>query len=170
LRPFLAQAHPTMQQVIPILQFIAPYKREITAFLGNTVAATQATDVVPGTTKKVHYLRTTNPVSPEMLAAYPRRIGSNRPNPYMQPGAFDKLADGLPVFDDRHCGRGVPVISQVSDPVLDLIVPQELQDQINTFVYPATSSGQVPAPPCKKQGPFTFQGETSMYPHVKPAP
>jgi phospholipid/cholesterol/gamma-HCH transport system substrate-binding protein len=170
LRPFLDQVHPTMQQVIPILQFIAPYKREITAFFANTVAATQATDIIPGTTRKVHYLRTTNPVSPEMLAAYPRRIGSNRPNPYLHPGAFDQLAGGLPVFEDRHCGRGVPVVSQVADPLLEQVIPPALHDQINTFLYPVTSNGQVPAPPCNKQGPYAFQGETSMYPHVKPAP
>jgi phospholipid/cholesterol/gamma-HCH transport system substrate-binding protein len=170
LRPFLNQVHPAMQQILPILQFIGPYKRELTAFLGNTVAATQATDVTPGTTDRVHYLRTTNPVSPEMLAAYPRRIGSNRPNPYMFPGAFDQLKDGLPVFEDRHCGRGVPVVSQELDPVLDLVVPDTLEQQIDQFLYPVTSQGQFPAPPCRKQPPFTFQGETSMYPHVKPAP
>ena len=31
--------------------------------------------------------------NPEILAAYPRRIGTNRPNPYALPGAFDKLAE-----------------------------------------------------------------------------
>jgi phospholipid/cholesterol/gamma-HCH transport system substrate-binding protein len=170
LQPFLEQVHPTMQQLLPILQFVGPYKSELTAFLGNTVAATQATDVVPGTTNRVHYLRTTNPVSPEMLAFYPRRIGSNRPNPYMFPRAFDQLKDGLPVFEDRQCGRGVPVVSQQLDPLLDQIIPPALEEQIQTFMYPVTSNGQFPAPPCRKQGPFTFQGETSDYPHVKPAP
>ena len=27
-------------------------------------------------------------------------------------------------------------------------------------------SGTVPAPPCRKQGPFEFGGETTQYPHV----
>ena len=58
--------------------------------------------------RALHYLRTTNPLNPENLAAYPRRIGSNRPNPYLLPGAFDRLAKDLPVFENRHCGRGVP--------------------------------------------------------------
>jgi virulence factor Mce-like protein len=170
LRPFLAQVHPALQQVIPILQFVKPHQRELTAFLANTVAATQASDIIPGTDKRVHYLRTTNPTNPEMLAAYPRRIGSNRPNPYMLPGTFDQLKDGLPVFEDRQCGRGVPVISQLSDPVLGQIIPQSLKDQIDTFVRPITSNTQFPAPPCRKQAPFTFQGETTDYPHVKPKP
>jgi phospholipid/cholesterol/gamma-HCH transport system substrate-binding protein len=169
LKPFLGQVHPALQQLLPILQFIAPYKRELTSFLSNTVAATQASEPVPGGTKRVHYLRTTNPVAPEMLAVYPRRIGSNRPNPYTLPDTYDKLNSGIPVFDDRHCGRGVPVISQVTDPILDLIIPPALVDQINEIILPVTSQGQIPAPPCNKQGPYTFQGDTSQYPHVKPS-
>jgi phospholipid/cholesterol/gamma-HCH transport system substrate-binding protein len=168
LRPFLGQLHPALQQVIPILQFIAPYKRELTSFLANTVAATQATDPVPGTDRRVHYLRTTNPVNPEMLAAYPRRIGSNRPNPYMKANGFLELPKGLEVFEDRQCGRGVPVVSQVTDPVLALVIPQTLRDQIDTFVRPVTDNTQFPTPPCRKQAPQSFQGETTQYPHVKP--
>ena len=172
LRPFFQQIYPTVQQVVPILQFIKPYQREMTAFFANTVAATQATDVVPGSDppKSVHYLRTTNPVNPENFAVYPRRVGSNRPLPYALPGAFDKLATGLEVFEDRHCGRGVPVISQVAEPVITQIVPQETVDFIKDTFLPVTENTQVPAPPCKKQAPFTFQGETLQYPHVKPAP
>ncbi len=172
LRPFLDQVHPTVQQLVPILQFLKPYQRELTAFFGNTVAATQATDVVPDTNPpvSVHYLRTTNPVNPENFAVYPRRVGSNRPLPYALPGAFDKLGTGLEVFDDRQCGRGVPVISQVIDPVLDQIVPPGVEDAINNGLLPVTQNTQVPAPPCVKQAPFNFQGETLQYPHVKPAP
>jgi phospholipid/cholesterol/gamma-HCH transport system substrate-binding protein len=169
LKPFLAQVHPALQQLLPMLQFVAPYKREVTSFLANTVAATQATDLVSGTEKRVHYLRTSNPVNPEMLAAYPRRIGSNRPNAYTLPNTYDQLSSGMPVFEDRQCGRGVPVISQVTDPVLTLLLPQSLVDQINQVILPVTSQTQVPAPPCKKQGPYSFQGETTQYPHVKPA-
>ena len=54
----------------------------------------------------MHYLRTTNPINPENLAVYPHRIGTNRPNPYTLPGAFDKLAAGLQSFETRHCGSG----------------------------------------------------------------
>ena len=44
-------------------------------FLANTPAATQASD------SGGHYLRTTNPLNAENLAVYPRRVGTNRPNP-----------------------------------------------------------------------------------------
>jgi virulence factor Mce-like protein len=170
LKPVLQQLDPALTQVIPILQYIKPYKRELTAFFGNTVGATQATDVIPGTDIQQHYLRTTNPVNAENLAAYPRRVGSNRPLPYALPGAFDKLKDGLEVFEDRQCGRGVPVISQIADPVLALVLPQDVREDLNNIFLPATQNTQQPAPACKKQAPQTFQGETLMFPHVKPQP
>ncbi len=78
LRPLLGQVDPAAQQLVPLLDFVGLYKPELTAFFANTVAATQASE--PGTA--VHYLRTTNPLNPENLAVYPRRVGSNRPNAY----------------------------------------------------------------------------------------
>ena len=41
----------------------------------------------------------------------------------------------------------------------------KLIQQINQFAFPVTSGA--PAPPCKKQGPFNFGGDSSQYPHVK---
>ena len=108
LTPLLGQLDPFLRQVIPITDFIAPYRSELTAFFANTVAATQATDT-PGTAgKKVHYLRTTNPVNPETLAVYPGRVGTNRPNPYTFPGAYKRLANPgfLQVYENRQCGAG----------------------------------------------------------------
>ncbi len=170
LKPVLQQLDPALDQVIPILQYLKPFRRELTAFFANTVAATQATDIQPGTGTELHYLRTTNPVNAENLAVYPRRVGSNRPLAYAQPGAFDKLAQGLEANETRHCGRGVPVLSQAADPVLDALVPTQIQNQLNDLFLPATQNTQQPAPPCKLQAPQTFQGETLQYPHVKPRP
>jgi virulence factor Mce-like protein len=170
LKPVLQQLDPALDQVIPILQYLKPFKREITAFLGNTVAASQATDVQPETRTELHYLRTTNPVNAENLAVYPRRVGSNRPLAYAQPGAFDKLKDGLEINEDRQCGRGVPVVSQLADPVLAVLVPAEVRKQLSDLFLPATQNTQQPAPACKKQAPQTFQGETLQFPHVKPRP
>jgi phospholipid/cholesterol/gamma-HCH transport system substrate-binding protein len=186
LRPLLAQTDPALRQVIPILQFLGQYKGELTAFFANTAAATQALD--PGT--RLHYLRTTNPINPENLAAYPVRIGSNRPNAYQLPGGYRKLASGLEVYESRHCGRSVPTISTTPPvaaptavPVPGLPVPvptvvpvptivppevshitQSLIDRINQFAFPVNNSA--PAPACKKQGNFTTGGESTRYPHL----
>ena len=107
LRPLLAQIDPAGRQLVPITDFLALYKSEITAFFANTVATTQARDI----STRVHYLRTTNPFNLENLAVYPRRLGTNRTNPYMLPRGYDKLARGCDSFETRHCGRALPTIS-----------------------------------------------------------
>jgi phospholipid/cholesterol/gamma-HCH transport system substrate-binding protein len=190
-RPLLAQIDPAADQLVPLLDFVGLYKNELNAFFANVVAATQARS----TSTRVHYLRTTNPFNPENLAAYPRRLGTNRPNPYAQPGATNKLRSGLEVYEDRHCGRAIPgiandasVIPQVvptpelpsvpgvplptptplpTTEQLQQLVPNELLDRINKFAFANAPAGTVPAPACKKQAPYTFGGETTQYPHVK---
>jgi phospholipid/cholesterol/gamma-HCH transport system substrate-binding protein len=183
-RPLLAQLDPTMRQLTPILQFIGLYKSELTAFFANASAATQAKD-----NRGIHYLRTTNPLNPENLAVYPNRIGTNRPNPYQKPGAFAQLRNGLPVFEDRQCGSPVPPATNtpippvtVSTPPVSVpgvitippvtltpeqaldLVPNDLLARINQYAY---ANGTVPAPPCRRQGPFDFGGERTQYPHVR---
>jgi phospholipid/cholesterol/gamma-HCH transport system substrate-binding protein len=167
-RPLIAQLDPAMRQVTPLLDFVGLYKRELTAFFANTAAGTQAKD-----SSGVHYLRTTNPLNPENLAVYPRRIGSNRPNAYAKPGNFDQLRRGLPVFENRHCSSGVPTITNVPAPTpLPLpvpiptdLIPAQLLDQIIEFGF-AGRPGSQTAVPCRLQGPYTFGGETTQYPHV----
>src|SRR3954447_9018911 len=108
-RPLIGQLDPTTAQLTPALNFLGLYKRELTAFFANTVAATQAKD--PGTT--LHYLRTTNPLNPENLAVYPKRPPTNQPNPYQLPNGFDELPQGLSVYEDRQCtpSNTLPVVT-----------------------------------------------------------
>src|SRR5439155_21030570 len=160
---------PTGRQLTPMLEFIGMYRRELLSFFANTPAATEAKD--PGT--NLHYLRTVNPLNPENLAVYPKRIGSNRPNPYRLPGGFDELAKGLAVYEDRHCNNPVPTItntpvpggggggSPVQLPVptpqlptpltpqqLQQLVPNSLLSNIVQFAFNGVNgSGAVPAPP-----------------------
>jgi hypothetical protein len=188
-RPFIAQVDPVATQLVPLLDFLGLYKRELVSFFANTVASTQAS--TPGT--GVHYLRTTNPLNPENLAVYPRRVGTNRPNAYAKPGNTDKLRTGLEVFEDRHCNRAVPGVGNQALPVpvpvptavpelpiptvvptpplsteqLQALIPNDLLDRINKFAFGNAPGGTVPAPPCKNQGPFNYAGVTSQYPHVK---
>jgi virulence factor Mce-like protein len=142
-RPLLAQLDPATAQLTPAVDFIGRYKRELTTFFANTAAATQATD--PGT--NLHYLRTSNPLNPENLAVYPRRLPTNRPNPYQHPNAFDQLRTGLPVYEDRQCNASnlVPSITNVP---LDLVsaVATAVPTVVATAV-PSPVSGLIPLPP-----------------------
>jgi phospholipid/cholesterol/gamma-HCH transport system substrate-binding protein len=160
-RPLIGQLDPAMRQITPILEFLGLHRREITAFFANSVTATQASQ------SGIHYLRTTNPFNPENLAVYPRRIGSNRPNAYAKSGNFLQLAEGMPVFDNRHCGNGVPLPINVPLPPIvdDDLIPDELLANILQYAY-AEAGRNLPAPPCRLQGRFDFGGEVTQYPHV----
>jgi len=169
LTPLLGQLDPFLRQLIPITDFIGPYRSELTAFFADTVGATQATDT-PGTAgKKVHYLRTTNPVGPETLAVYPSRVGTSRPNPYTFPGAYKRMSSPgfLQVYDNRHCGAGgipLPLSALGVNPTL---IPPALNTLIANSIFNAQGNGQTPTPPCELQGKFTTNfGGTSQYPHV----
>src|SRR3954464_8740991 len=112
-RPLLGQLVPATAQLTPAVDFIGQYKREVGGFFGNTAAATQAKDPA----SKLHYLRTSNPLNLENLAVYPRRLPTNRPNPYTLPGTFDQLPQGLPVYEDRQCSSASVTPSIVNTPI-----------------------------------------------------
>jgi len=202
LRPLVAQLDPATGQLAPAVEFIGLYKRELTSFFANTVAATQAKD------NNIHYLRTSNPLNPENLAVYPNRLPTNRPNPYTKPGHFDALQQGLPVYEDRQCNAsnllptvtnvplqlvndvvdavptaipippivggivelppiGLPPLPQVplTPEQAEALIPDALLAQIQQYAFGVGGAGVV-APACRKQGPFTFGGQTTQYPHV----
>jgi phospholipid/cholesterol/gamma-HCH transport system substrate-binding protein len=172
LVPLLGQLDPVLRQVNPVLFALGNYKRELTAFFANTVAATQAAVITSA--GRVHYLRTTNPFGPENLAAYPRRIGTNRTNPYTLPGHFDKLREGLDSYETRQCTppRGIPVVDNTPQPYGDgtFSYPQSLIDQVLQFGFPAGNTHSGPAPPCRQQAKFPLQGALTQYPQLKADP
>jgi phospholipid/cholesterol/gamma-HCH transport system substrate-binding protein len=194
LRPALGEFDPLLKQLNPILNYLGSHRDEVRAFFINPPNATQAT-----TPDGVHYLRTLNPMNPENLAVYPRRIGSNRPNPYMKPGTYRDIGrGGLKSYETRHCGRpnpatdGAETLSNQLEAVIPFLQnvvqqtttnplqppppnPDTLAGNILSFVF-AGAGRDVPAPPCVNQGPYTVregrittQGETTQYPHVREA-
>ena len=162
LRPLLGQLDPTLRELNPILDFLGLYRRELSAFFANSVSATQARPQA----SEERYLRTTNPLNPENLAAYPRRVGTNRSSAYAMPGAFDKLRSGLDVFSTESCDNGTPSRADTT-PGPDL--PAELLDRVKSFAFPA---GPNPSQggPCRQQGEFDFGGRTTQFPQVTRAP
>ena len=107
-RPLLARFEPYLRTLQPTFDYLGLYKREITALLGNAAGTTQAVDPGTNTSRLIHYLRTTNPISPEVLATYEKRLPSNRSNPYPEPGAYSQLARGLPTFGSYLCANPGP--------------------------------------------------------------
>jgi len=166
--PLLAQVDPFLRELNPILDYLGLYKHEIAAFFANDVASTQVSEVPLGSDVPVHYLRTTNPVNPEVLAAWPYRLATNRSNPYVEPEGYRKLKSGLEVFDDYYCTNNA--VAPVS-PLASLLLPEDLRQQVQDFVYGGLSNGNV-APPCKEQAPLgpRLTKTPGIYPHVETAP
>jgi len=158
LAPFLGELDAPLAQLNPVLSFLGQYPRELTAFFANVAAATQATAPV-GDSPPIHYLRTLNPITAENLAIYPRRLPTNRPNPYQHPNAFAALAQGLYSYETRQCldGRGLPTFATpenllgaiggstnsltplLPEPLQSLSAEQatQLVSVLNSFVAPA---------------------------------
>ncbi len=163
-RPLLARLEPFLRDLQPVFDYLGLYKREITAFFANGSAATQGADPSAIAPNPLSYLRTTNPLNPEVLAAYPRRISTNRSNPYTVPGAYSQLPQGLPLFGSYLCpGADAPRPQlAASDPNLD----PELRRLIQQFVF--TPTGPT-APPCREQPALgSLVGQSGRYPRLQP--
>src|SRR3954454_8947938 len=148
LRPLVAQLDPATAQLAPAVEFIGQSKRELTSFFANTVAATQAKDLASG----VHYLRTSNPLNEENLAVYPRRLPTNRPNPYRLPNGFDEINQGLAVYEDRQCSSANLAPTIVNTPV-DIVnnvvsaVPTAVPTVVPGIGRPPTALPPIPQVP-----------------------
>jgi phospholipid/cholesterol/gamma-HCH transport system substrate-binding protein len=197
--PLLGELDAPLRQLNPMLSFLGEYDRELNAFFANVVGATQA-GLRTGDAANVKYLRLINPLNPEMLALYPRRLGTNRVNPYQLPGAALQLADGLPSYETRQCGRPLPTLLSADDLVgavggatnaLTPLLPESIRglsqeqvqpliQQLESYITPAFQNDLFKvafggtyneiAPPCKQQGTFTTRAGTTQFPHVSAAP
>jgi virulence factor Mce-like protein len=166
-KPLLARSDSFLAQVNPILDYLGLYRREIAAFFALDAAATQATDLPPGAPRPLHYLRTTNPLNAENLAAYPARLPTNRSNPYTEPGGYAQLGElgSLPVFGEYLCTSG-------PTPTLGPGIGEPLNGLLNQFVFDVLEGGAgTAAPPCREQQPLgRLVGQSGRYPRLQPDP
>ncbi|HEX5852126.1 MAG TPA: MlaD family protein [Solirubrobacteraceae bacterium] len=165
--PILENLRPVLHNLDPLLQYSGEYVPELQAFFANLTAATQGSEKNANTEAlgpKEHFLTTMQVLSPESLAVYPSRIGVDRSNPYPHPGAFRSLASGLPVFDSSSCANSAPSVSGPANETIS----DELINQIIEFkvANKPKEPNEVAAPSCNQQNPFTFNGQTSQFPHV----
>ena len=158
---------PVLHNFDPFLQYLGQYVPELQAFFANLTASSQAhgnnTNTPAG--PQQHYLRVMNVLSPESLAVYPERVGTDRGNPYFKPGAFRSIASGgLQVFSSSSCSNPTPSVSGPPDEsISQSLIEQLIQFQVANA--PETPNA-VAAPGCNQQGPFTFNGFTGQFPHA----
>jgi virulence factor Mce-like protein len=159
--PWLTRLKPYLGSIVPVVDYINTYRREIAAFFANSTATTQASGQNITQTKTLHYLRISNPVNPEVLTAYQHRLSSNRGNPYPAPGTSGQLLAGLPTFGGYLC-------TSTPQPTIGPTVPATLATTLRNVYYTSNPSG----PPCKAQAPLgtTTTGQQQTFPQLKPLP
>ena len=159
--PWLARLKPYLGNFIPIFNYINSYRREIAAFFANSSATTEALAQNITQTKLLHYLRIANPVNPEALSGYSRRLQSNRGNPYMAPGGYDQLSSGLSVFGSYLCTAN-------PQPTIGPSIPANLIAVLKDVYFTKSPGG----PPCKGQPPLgeTTTGQLQAFPQLHPLP
>jgi len=183
LPPLLGRLDGWLAPVNAILQAVRRYRREVTS-LANLAAATNGVlfDLRGGVT---HHLRTLSPLSPEAVAAYPRRLRITRTNPYFRPGAFLDVRSGMRSFETRHCVGGIgaellpgvaasPLFRErLADPSSDAEA-DTFFERLNRFAFnDQLGTAGIDAPPCNAQGAVQSIGapsEASRYLHVRDLP
>ncbi|HZO77696.1 MAG TPA: MlaD family protein [Solirubrobacteraceae bacterium] len=162
IRPLLGAFGPFLRNADPMVRYIGEFKRNVTAFFGNATDAAQASiGYGPGQGAPfIHFLRTSQTLSPAALAFLSRPLGLQRDNAYRSPGAFNNLASGLSVLDPALCSNGNPAPPVSANPT-------NLVKLIETYVF-RTTGRNVPAPPCHGQG--TIPGFGTLFPHLQADP
>ncbi|MGH2910888.1 MAG: MlaD family protein [Solirubrobacteraceae bacterium] len=185
--PVLGATSPLLHNLNPFFQYLSEYEPELQALFANGTASTQTHEKNANFRgPQQHFLKVLQEITPEGLSVYAQRIGTNRGNAYPLPGAFASLANGLSVFNSASCADSAPSLSgPESGAITEEIIEQLIGLQPgsrkkgapveNHAAYPPVANNPekpgnvVPAPPCKQQGPFTFNGETSQFPHATPS-
>jgi ABC-type transporter Mla subunit MlaD len=158
--PLLTRLKPYLGGVVPVLDYINAYRREIASFFANSTAATQAT-LPNGRGTPQHYARVSNPVNPEVLSAFQHRLTSNRANPYMAPGGYSRLRSGLSVFGGYVCTAN-------PQPTIGSTITADLAKILQDVYYTARPGG----PACTSQAPLgtLTTGQQQAFPHLTPLP
>src|SRR5665213_371365 len=162
----LENTSPVLHNLDPFLQYTGEYVPELQALFANVTAASEAHDTNSDDKEgpSQHYLRTMQALSPQGLAVYSQRIGTDRGNPYFKQGAFSALGSGLQVFSNSTCANSAP---SVSGPPNATVTQGVIEQLVELHIANAPESGNaVPAPACLQQSPFTFNGQTSQFPHA----
>lgn len=137
VRPLVDVLYPIGRDLVPVADYLGLYRSEVVTMFANVAAATQATFRPPGAAEALHYLRILAPVTNEAFVHEPRRLPSNRHNPYLAPRGLDRLATGLEAFDCENTGnpQTVPVVGA--------------------------------APPCRVQAPTLIGGRRTAFPRLQ---
>jgi virulence factor Mce-like protein len=186
--PVLENLRPVLHNLDPFLQYTGEYVPEVQSFFANLTAASEAQgsngSLSAKEGPKEHLLTTEAVLTPESLATYATRPGTNRGNPYQHAGAFRELTSGLPVFDAASCSDSAPAVNGPANETISNAILRQLyhfkvanrpaklvgfteeEEKEIEAETPRAEGNQVAAPVCRQQGPTAFNGESSQFPKV----
>lgn len=164
VRGFLPELSSPLAQLAPILDEANLYRNDVTAFLANTVAATNLSQPVGVSGGRSRILRTTAPQNPEDLSLYDRLLPTTRQNAYPLPLGSLKLGTegGMDVYDSRACGGELNFTASTGGNMPDAL----LQAVVDTALY----GGKVESGRCVQQPRFNVNGNITRFPQVRANP
>lgn len=145
LRPLTDSLVPAAEELLPIVQFLKAYRREVAVTFANAGAATQAT-APDAQGRQRSYLRlSASTINGETITGALTRNPNNRYSPYPRPGELELAGTGRnPSFACDHLGNQSGLLTTLLD-------------------APGGSG-----PPCVPQQPFEFNGSKTVYPRLAP--
>jgi len=163
--PFLSALTPYLGNVVPVVNYLNSYRRDLAGFFANSAASTQ------GSSSGLHYLRVASPINPELLMPWDSRPETNRSNPYLSPGGYMKLIEGLPVFGSYLCtDKPLPPLSpSLNDSTTSVAgTVLTIASLVQDYYITADPSG----PACKAQAPLGKQttGQDQAFPTLSALP
>jgi ABC-type transporter Mla subunit MlaD len=159
-KPLLGRLHSYLGGLVPVINYINSFRKEIAGFFANSTANTQNIQTSSaGVTR--HTLRISNPVNPEVLTPYKGRLRSDRGNPYMDPLGYTNLRGGLDVFGGYLC-------TDRPQPTIGSSIPADTVKVLKKVYYTSKPGG----PGCKAQPPLGREttGENQLFPHLTQLP
>ena len=179
-KTLLRSLTPFLGQLVPVFDYLGAYRRELAAFFANGAASTEGEAQAFSSTKQLHYLRFSSPLSPEELTVQSQRPYSNRSNPYEVPGGGSSLSGStnalgaaLQVFGNYLCTtHPLPSIPSKSGTLT-------YQSELPLF-FGGAASNQVLSAACKAQATLSSALSSSLgkglgpasgfYPQLQPLP
>jgi phospholipid/cholesterol/gamma-HCH transport system substrate-binding protein len=168
--PFLVRSKPYLGQLVPVIEYIESYRKEIAGFFANSTATTEG-QLSAAQGGNAHYIRISNPINPELLTTYTKRPYSNRSDPYIAPGGYTKLLTGLQSFGSYLCTSNPlptfgPSLSDATTSVTGTVLT--LAQLLARYYYTATPGG----PACLAQSPLgsVTTGQNQSFPHLQALP
>lgn len=169
LRPLLGRIDPYFAEINAFLEEVGIYKEELAALLGNGAAASFGR--LNESPSIYNHLRTSIVFGPQSLASLPKRLRTERSNPYLAPGDYLDLPGGLNSFETRQCAGGAQALLDDGDAGA---FPGDLYARLKEFAFTGQNdSDNIPAPPCNQQPDFDSVGqnpEQTQYQHVRREP